>query len=313
MSEATEMLEHMEHAGHGGGHGDGHGKPGPGKQIGITMALLGVMLAFCAAMVGSARTELIKATVEQSNKWGVYQAESTKYRVMEADFEMLHALTPSKAELRKFEDKLAEVKRPGGKSDDEDTSELKQAIHVATTELADVLTPDKEDEDRISGIARKYKHDMAEAKEDAEAYDGAIEAHHESAEHYEWAQLCAEIGIVIASIALLLASRPIWGVSVLFGLSGAGIIVWTFMSTRTALHNAEKRIEEAAKRTAVIEKDDEDEDKGGTEKAGEKPEEKAKDGEKPGAHVGAGSGGGEKKGTGGGHPGEHAKGAASAH
>jgi hypothetical protein len=277
------------------------------------MALLGVMLAFCAAMVGSARTELIRATVEQSNKFGVYQAESTKYRVMEADFEMLHALTPSKAELKKFEDKLAEVKRPGGKSDDEDTTELKEAIHVATSELADVLTPDKEDEDRISGLARKYKHDMAEAKEDAEAYDGAIEAHHESAEHYEWAQLCAEIGIVIASIALLTASRPIWGVSVVIGLAGAVIIAWTFMTTRTALREAEKKIEEAAKRTAVIEKDDEDDDK---EKAGEKPEAKAgekpeaekpgaKPGEKPGEHVGAGTGGGGKQGTGGGHPGEH--------
>jgi hypothetical protein len=86
------------------------------------MALLGVMLAFCAAMVGSARTELIRATVEQANKWGVYQSESTKFRVMQADSEMLHAVTPSKAEVRRFEDRLAQVNRPGGKSDDADTT-----------------------------------------------------------------------------------------------------------------------------------------------------------------------------------------------
>src|SRR5262249_36866408 len=157
--------------GHGGGHGDGHAK-GPGKQIGITMALLGVMLAFCAAMVGSARTELIKDTVEQANKFGVYQAEATKYSVMDADYETRHALTPSKAEVKKLEEKLATVKRAGGKADDEDTTELKEAIHAATTELADVLTPDPEDEARISGLAKKYKQDMAEAKEDAEAFDG---------------------------------------------------------------------------------------------------------------------------------------------
>src|SRR5262245_44352097 len=101
MSEATELLEKMEEAG-GHGHGGHGGHAGPGKMIGITMAILGVMLAFCAAMVGSERTELIKSTVEQSNKWGVYQAEATKYRVMEADFEMLHALTPNKAEVKKF-------------------------------------------------------------------------------------------------------------------------------------------------------------------------------------------------------------------
>jgi hypothetical protein len=262
MSEATELLEHMEHAAHsGGGHGGGHG--GPGKGIGITMAMLGVMLAFCAAMVGSARTDLIKATVEQSNKWSIYQGESTKFRIMESDVEMLRALTPSKAELKHFEERLATVKRAGGKSDDEDTSELKEAIHVATTELADVLTPDKEDEDRLIAIGATYKRDMAEAREDAEAYDGVIEAHHESAEWFERAQLCAEIGIVIASIALLMASRGVWAVSLLIGLCGAGIIAFTFIHTRSSLSAAEARVEEAAKNTARLEADDGDDDDGG--------------------------------------------------
>jgi hypothetical protein len=268
MSEATELLEHMEHAGHGG-----HGK-GPGKAIGITMALLGVMLALCAAMVGSERTELIRSTVEQSNKWGIYQAEATKARVMEADYEMLHALTPSKAEIKKFEDRLASVKRAGGKSDDEDTSELKEAIHVATTELADVLTPDPEDEARIQGIGTKYKHDMAEAKEDAEAFDLAIEAHHEASEWYERAQLCAEIGIVIASIALLLSSRAVWIISVLIGIGGGSIVGYTFAHTRGQVVLAEKKIEEATKRTAELEQDDDDDGPGdkGEKKDEKKPE-----------------------------------------
>jgi hypothetical protein len=273
MSGAHEMLEKMEHAGHAGGeHGDHGGGGGPGKMIGITMAILGVMLAFCAAMVGSARTELIKATVEQSNLWSVYQAESTKYRIMEADYEMLHALTPNKAEIKKFEDKLASVKRAGGKEDDEDTAELKEAIHIATTELADVLTPDKDDEDRIQGLAKKYKHDMEEAKEDAESYDEAIEAHHHASEWYERAQLCAEIGIVIASIALLLSSRGVWALSVAIGLAGGGIIGFTFMHTRELLHRAESKIEDAKKRTAAIEADDDkDEEPGAGEKKDEKP------------------------------------------
>jgi len=231
-------------------------------------------------MVGSARTELIKTTVEQSNLWSVYQAESTKYRIMEADYEMLHALTPNKAEIKKFEEKLASVKRAGGKADDEDTAELKEAIHVATTELADVLTPDKDDEDRIQGLAKKYKHDMEEAKEDAEAYDEAIEAHHHASEWYERAQLCAEIGIVIASIALLLSSRAVWLVSVVIGLGGFGIIGYTFMHTRELLHHAESKIEEAKKRTEAIEKDDEDAD--GDGKSDEKKPEQAKPDEKKG-------------------------------
>ncbi len=259
MSEATEMLENMEHAAHGG-HGEHGDKGGPGKAIGITMAVLGVMLALCAALVGSQRTELIKTMVEQSNKFGVYQSESMKFRVIEADAEILHALTPSKPEVKKFEEALKTVRARSGKSDDEDTSEIKDTIDVATRELADILSPDQEDEDHFAKLRNRYMHEMAEAREDAEAYDGAIEAHQEAAEWYERAQLCAEIGIVIASIALLLANRKAWGVAVTIGSVGAVIIVMTFVRTNDALAKATKRIEDAAKNTAVIGEDDKDGD-----------------------------------------------------
>jgi hypothetical protein len=253
-----ELAEHIEHAkgGHGEGHGGGHG--GPSKGIGITMALLGVMLAFCAAMVGAARTELIATMVEQSNKLSNYQAESMKFRVMQADVEMLHAITPTKAEVDKFEAKLMGVKRVSGKSDDEDTSELKAAIALASKELADVLTPDPEDETHLKNMANRYEHDAKEAKEDAECYDDKIAAHFDAAEWYERAQLAAEIGIVIASVALLLGSRAVWAISLVFAVSGAGVIGRTFWHTHSMLEVAEKKIEEAQKREAFIEDEDGD-------------------------------------------------------
>jgi hypothetical protein len=329
VSEATEMLEHMEHAGHGGGHGE-HGaggkggRPGPGKAIGITMAVLGVMLALCAALVGSQRTELIKTTIEQSNKWGIYQSESMKFRVIEADAEILHAITPSRAEVKKFESALKEVRSHSGKADNEDTAELKEAIDVATRELADILSPDKEDEDHFATMRLAYKRDMAEAKEDAEAYDGAIEAHQEGAEWYERAQLCAEIGIVIASIALLLGDRKVWGVAVAIGATGAVIIGMTYVRTGQKLTLAEQKIELAAKNVAVIEADDDDKDgdgkpdtPGGAKSSeGLKPGEVAppKAAQKPGEPTpGSGSGRGDGKGPGGGNgggnrtAGEHGK------
>jgi hypothetical protein len=253
-----ELVEHIEHAkGHGEGHGEGHGgHGGPSKGIGITMAILGVMLAFCAAMVGAARTELIATMVEQANKFSQFQAESMKARVMEADVEMLHALTPTKAEVDKFEQRVASVKRVSGKSDDEDTSELKEAVAVATKELADVLTPDPEDEAHLKNLARRYQHDMKEAKEDAECYDDKIAVHFDSAEWYERAQLSAEIGIVIASVALLLGSRAVWAIALVFGAGSAGIIARTFVHSRGALEVAEHKIEEAQKRAVFIENDE---------------------------------------------------------
>jgi hypothetical protein len=222
------------------------------------MALLGVMLAFCAAMVGSARTELIATMVEQSNKFSNYQSESMKFRVMQADVEMLHAITPTKAEVAKFSTRLQEVKRVSGKSDDEDTAELKAAIALSATELADVLTPDPEDEAHLKSMANRYEHDAKEAKEDAECYDDKIAAHFDAAEWYERAQLAAEIGIVIASVALLLSSRGVWYVALVFAIGGAGIIVRTFVHTHGMLEVAEKKIEEAQKREAFIEDEDGD-------------------------------------------------------
>jgi Domain of unknown function (DUF4337) len=259
MAQAHEIAEQIEHArgGHGhGGHG-GHGDHGgPGKAIGITMALLGVMLAFCAAMVGGARTELIATMVEQSNRLGLYQAESTKHRVMLADVEMLRAITPTKAEVDKFESRLETVKRVSGKSDDEDTQELKQAIALASKELADVLTPDPEDEQHLKRLADEYAHDAREAKEDAECYDAKIAAHADAAEWYERAQLGAEIGIIVASVALLLGSRRLWYVSLVVAVAAAGIIVRTYAHTRSALEVAEAKITEAQKRAPFVEGDE---------------------------------------------------------
>jgi Domain of unknown function (DUF4337) len=271
MSEAKDFLEHMEHAGHSshgdhGGEGHGEAHKGPGKQIGITMAILGVMLALCAALVGSHRTELIKTTVEQSNKWGLYQAEAMKLRIIEGDLEMLHAISPNLEEEKIMDANLRAKSANAGKDDDPDTKEIKDLIATSLDDLAELLTPDPEDEKHFGELAKKYDRDMREAKHDAEVFEPAIEAHQEAAEWYERAQLLAEIGIVVASVALLLANRKIWTIAIVAGAGGAVIIAWTFVKTHRAIVDADKKIEEAAKRTEAIEEDDEDKDEGGGEK-----------------------------------------------
>ena len=220
------------------------------------MAVLGVMLATCAALVGSQRTRLIESKVEQADKWGVYRSESMKYRTIDADGQLLHALTPSKPEVKKFEGALKDVRSRSGKADAEDAAEVKDLIDVSTRELADVLAPDAEDEDRFAKVRRAYLRDMAEAKEDAEAYDVTIEAYASAAEGYERAQLCAEIAIVIASIALLLANRKVWLVSIALGVAGAAIAGATFVRTGEQLAIGEKKIADAAKSAAAIEEVD---------------------------------------------------------
>jgi hypothetical protein len=258
-----ELAEKIEHMAHGGGHGEhgGHGHKASGTHIGITMAMLGVMLALCSALVGGQRTLLIETMVTQSTKWGLAQAEATKYRVIEADLELLKSITPKKNEIDKVEQTLRTKRTPSGKADDEDTAELKDLIASSTEDMADLLTPDPEELTRFKKLARTYDRDHREAKEDAEAYDSKIEAHQEAAEHYEWAQLAAEVGIVVASIALLLSSRALWFVSLALGLLCTGTLGVTFMQTRAAVAAAEHRIVAAAQSEQKLETDDDDDPK----------------------------------------------------
>jgi len=235
------------------GH-DAHGpaKPGPQKAIGVTMAVLGVMLALCAAMVGSARTELIRNTVEQANQYSELQAETMKYRVMQSDYDLLHAVTPNAAEMQKFGKRLGEVRSKSGKADDEDTAEIKEAIDTSTRELTDLLTPDKEDEERLLKKKREYARDVAEAKEDAEAYDLIINAYGDAATGFERAQLCTEVGLVVASMALLLSNRLLWVISLIVGLAGGGVAAKTQKDKSDRIGAAEQKIKDAATHQAAI-------------------------------------------------------------
>lgn len=249
---AHEIAEHIEHAAHAG-------NPKTSKFIGITMAMLGVMVALCSALVGAERTELIKALVEQSTRMGTYQTETMKFRAMRANEELLKALSPDQEEIKKIETTLRSKRASGGRADDEDTAELKDLISSAVEDLADLLTPDKKVVTEFSKVAKTYERDMKEAREDADAYDGMIEARQEAAEGYERALLAAEIGIVIASVALLLGNRAVWSISLVLALICLGKVGITYQHTGHAVAAAEKKIADAAKNLIELEKDDEQE------------------------------------------------------
>jgi hypothetical protein len=248
-----EIAEQIEHAAHA------PGGSGAARYIGITMALLGVMVAFCSAMVGAQRTELIKAMVEQSTRMGTYQTETMKFRAMAANSALLKALSPTKDEVKKIETTLRDKRGPGGKKDDEDTAELKDLIASSVEDLADLLTPDPEVIRDFAKVARTYERDMKEAKEDADSYDLMIEARHEAAEGYERALLAAEIGIVIAAVALLLQNRLIWALSLVLAVGCVGTAGYTFQGSRRQVSAAQDKIQRASDNVIQLEKDDDTE------------------------------------------------------
>ena len=205
LAAAREHSEHIAHAAHGhGGHEDSsHGGKSFGTLVGITMAALGVLLAICSAKVGAERTELVQTLVEQQNAHAKYQAQDVKHRAAYLNLSSIHA-----------------------------------AIFAPTTPV----TPNKADVAAMAKTVQRYLTESHLAKEWTEAYDGAVQAHIEAQEHYEFGQLFAEMGIVIASIALLTSRKSAWLAAIALGVVAIGFVVNTWIHTRAAVHAAEAKI-----------------------------------------------------------------------
>jgi hypothetical protein len=194
---AAETLEKAHHVGH-----SGHDHDPLSMRVGITMAILGVILAFSAAKVGGERTELVQALVDQQHANANYQAQDIKHRVAILSLQNLHAeLEPGKANAK------------------------------------DMLG--------MAGSAERYVKEAAVAKSWVDAFDPMIEAISESQEHYERAQLAAEFGIVIASIALLLKRREPWFLAMALGLLSVALLAMTYHHTHDTVHDAKAKIDVA--------------------------------------------------------------------
>jgi hypothetical protein len=208
--ELNETLENTEHIAHAG-HDDSHGHEPPsrlGTYVGITMACLGVLLAFCAAKVGGERTELVQNLVEQSDAQGRYHTQDVKHRVAFLDLQLLHATT---------------LAGPAAES------------------------INRQDALMMANAVDRYFKESELGKAMASSFDPAIKAHIAGQERYEAAQLFAEIGIVIASVALLLKNRLAWIAALLLGLGCLGTVIVTYVTAGQAVAAAEAKIEQTAK------------------------------------------------------------------
>jgi len=234
MAGAHEIAEKIEEVAHeeGGGHA-GHG--GIGKFIGLTMAVIGVLLAVCSAYVGSERTELVKTMVEQSNTYSEFQASSTKYRAMMAQAQQTYAVTPSRHLAAEALERLDRIPVP------KEGQELASVQKATLKELTVLMTPRQSEIESFLGTIERYDEERMAARAWAESYDDEVKAHFEGSEQFEKAQLLAEIGIVIASIALLRSSRPFWFVSIAAAVVCGVLVGKTWMSLRHEVHEGEEK------------------------------------------------------------------------
>ncbi len=79
----------------------------------------------------------------------------------------------------------------------------------------------------------------------SDSYHPLVEAHFEAAEAYEHAQLIAEIGIVLASLGVLLGSRPAWLASLVLALLCVGQLARTYVQTRGHVGHSVESVQQA--------------------------------------------------------------------
>jgi len=180
MSLEEELKEGAEHA-----HRSGE------KGIGLTMAIVAVMLAMATLLSHRAHTEEGVIQGERNTLWVNYDAKRTDSRMYDAEAK-LAALLPNGQEL------AAELKEKS-KSEREG-------------EPAKNGAPAKEGTDKIREHALELDAEMKLTQSRASFYDAA--------------ELFLEISIVLCSIALLAEMKLFWKLSFITTIIGLGVALW---------------------------------------------------------------------------------------
>src|SRR3954471_148015 len=118
-------------------------------------------------------------------------------------------------------------------------------MRLETKKLLNAVIPTRADLLRFAKLVRKYAKEREACEHWTESYEDCIKLHEHAAERYELATLAAEIGIVMASIALLLHSRKAWITSILFGAASVTALALTGTTTHLVRHKTEDKIHQA--------------------------------------------------------------------
>jgi hypothetical protein len=186
--EVEHQIEHEEHAHGGGGHA---AKPAENqnKRIALLIAVIALCLAFSETLGKSAQTAALSYNVEASNLWAFYQAKTIRQTTLQASTELL------KLELTKID---------GGSAND--------AIRKAVTERIDAWAKqaaryESEPMDRPTPKEANLNPPYGEGRRELSALALAAQAKRDTAleryHHYELASAVYQIGIVLASSAVI--------------------------------------------------------------------------------------------------------------
>jgi hypothetical protein len=196
MPEATEQMEHAMHAEHAS-HTN--------RKIGLVIAVLALFLSFSETLGKSAQTEAISANVESSNLWAFFQAKTvrlTTVRTAAEELKLTAELAGDPAAKAAMEKQVDAWQKTAARYDSEpETREGRK-------ELA------------------------ARAKELEESRDLSMAKYH----HYEIASAAFQIGIVLASAAVITEVIGLAWFAGLLGIAGLGVMALGLFAPHTLHH-----------------------------------------------------------------------------
>ncbi|MGO9700500.1 MAG: DUF4337 domain-containing protein [Xanthobacteraceae bacterium] len=183
MPEATEQMEHAIHAEHAS-HTN--------RRIGLVIAVLALFLSFSETLGKAAQTEAISANVKSSDTWAFFQAKDIRRTVVNAAAEetTLLGATLTDPAARAAIDKQVEAWRA-----------------TAARYESDPKTREGRKELAVRAKAEEEERDLAMAK------------YH----HYELASAAFQIGIVLASAAVITEVIGLAWFAGVLGLAGIAV------------------------------------------------------------------------------------------
>ena len=201
--QAEHQIEHENH-GHGGGHEKGVVE-GRNKKIALLIAVIALFLAFSETLGKSAQTAALSYNVEASNLWAFYQAKTIRQTALQAAAELL---------------KIEHMKADGEASSDAVKKAMAERIDTWTRTAARYESEPREREvphevnlNPPYGEGRRELSALAIAAQAKR--DTAMERYH----HYEIASAAYQIGIVLASAAVITGM-----IALAYAAAGLGVV-----------------------------------------------------------------------------------------
>jgi hypothetical protein len=255
--EAHEIQEQTEHA-----HNAGE------KGIGLTMAVVAVLLAIATLLSHRSHTEEVLLQGQINDQWGFYQAKHTRAHTY-GELSEIEALLPNGSAMALKNLKISTEEECGAPPEEgcsspvlKNSAILKQLVeeekaarpaggHEAAPEhesqagetasgegAGKSATPAKEEHTAKSAHAEGG----AEGKREKTVKEGAVkiqekvremenEKHltQKRADYFDGSELFLEISIVLCSIALLSENKTFWHISFISTIGGICVAAWGFL------------------------------------------------------------------------------------